>query len=113
MCGATTRTAPRSTASSTQPTRARPTTSAGVAAHEAFLAIAKDDFNRLHALLINDAEMQMIKLPAGKIKTVQTAQAGVKTKFADVVKEAKLASVKFDGVETAIPQCDTTTDVEV
>jgi hypothetical protein len=84
--------------------------SAEEAAQEAYQAVAKDDLGRLQALLINDAEMNLIKLPATKAKAIQATQASAKLKFADLVKEAKLGGMKFDGVESAIPQCDASTD---
>jgi thiol-disulfide isomerase/thioredoxin len=87
--------------------------SAEETAFEAFQAVAKSDFGRLQALLISDSEMQMVKLPAGKMKTIVGGQQQAQKKFAELVLETKLASVKFDGVETAIPQCDTTLDVEM
>jgi Thioredoxin-like len=86
--------------------------SAEEAAYEAFQAVAKNDTARMQALFISDAEMQLIKLPAAKVKAIGTVQDGAGKKFADFVKTAKLNGVKFDGVESAIPQCDTNGDID-
>jgi peroxiredoxin len=80
---------------------------------EAFQAVAKNDFARLHTLLITDAEMQMIKLPAAKIKAVAAIQQQAQQKFINLVQTTKLAGVNFDGVEGATPNCETTGDVEI
>ncbi len=84
--------------------------SAEESAFEAFQAVAKGDFARLQALLITDNEMQMVKLPAAKARAIAANQQQAQKKFAEFVQDAKLSGVKFDGVETAVPQCDTTTD---
>ncbi|MSQ95228.1 MAG: hypothetical protein EXR98_11825 [Gemmataceae bacterium] len=84
--------------------------SAEETAFEAFQAVAKGDYARMQALQINENEMQMVKLSASKIKAIGTIQQNSQRKFADFVQEVKLGAVKFDGVETGVPQCDTTSD---
>ncbi len=79
---------------------------------EAFQAIARQDFGRLQVLFITDAEMQAIKLPNAKINAVRANLQPAQQKFALVCKKLG-AGVKFDMVEGAVPQCDTTGDVEI
>ncbi len=80
---------------------------------EAFQAVAKNDYARLEALLISNEEMQVIKLPASKMKAIDAARKQTPQKFAGFVQTAKLAGGKFDAVEGATPSCDTTGDVDV
>jgi tetratricopeptide (TPR) repeat protein len=81
---------------------------------EAFQAVAKNDPARLQALFITEAEMQIVKLPVAKIQAVAAMQRQAPQKFANFVQTVKLAGVKFDGVEGAIPNYDTTNgDVEI
>jgi tetratricopeptide (TPR) repeat protein len=81
---------------------------------EAFQAVAKNDPARLQALFITEAEMQIVKLPVAKIQAVAAMQRQAPQKFANFVQTVKLAGVKFDGVEGATPNYDTTNgDVEI
>ena len=86
--------------------------SAEEVAFEAFQATAKNDLGRMQALFITDAEMQLIKLSAPKVKAIAATQQQAGAKFANFVEAAKLASVKFDGIESAVPQCDTSSDTD-
>jgi hypothetical protein len=74
---------------------------------EAFHAVANNDFARLQALFISDAEMQGIKLPASKVQAIGATQHQAAKKFSTLQQTVKLAGVKFDGVEGATPGCDT------
>ena len=81
---------------------------------EAFQAVAKNDPARLQALFITEAEMQIVKLPVAKIQAVAAMQRQAPQKLANFVQTVKLAGVKFDGVEGATPNYDTTNgDVEI
>lgn len=82
-------------------------------AHEAFQAVARQDFARLQVLFLTDAEMQALKLPASKVKAVQANQQQAQKKFADLCKRLNLGGARFDLVEGAVPQCDTSTEVEL
>lgn len=86
--------------------------SAEEAGFEAFQAIATNDFNRLQTLLITEADMQLIKLPAARIKAISANQQKAAGKFADLVKTIGLSKAKFETVEGATPQCDTSTEIE-
>ena len=86
--------------------------SADEVGHEAFQAVARQDFARLQALMITDNEMQMVKLPATQVKRIAAIQPQVQTKFAELVKSLNLAGARFDVVEGGVPNCDTTGDVE-
>ncbi len=79
---------------------------------EAYQAIASNDFARLQALMISDADMALIKLPAAKAKAISAAQQKARDKFAELTKSVSLSRGKFELVESAVPQCDTSTEVE-
>ncbi len=79
---------------------------------EAYQAVANNDFARLQTLMISEADMQLIKLPATKIKTVAASQQKARERFAGLVKMVNLSRGKFEIVEGAVPQCDTSTEVE-
>ncbi|MBI3822807.1 MAG: hypothetical protein HY289_09025 [Planctomycetes bacterium] len=86
--------------------------SANEAAYEAFQAVSTGKYERLEALFISDADMQALKLPAAKQKAIADSLAQAKEKFR--FEANKLAGAKFDGVESAVPQCDTSNgDVEI
>jgi Thioredoxin-like len=81
---------------------------------EAFQAVAQNDPARLQALFITEAEMQIVKLPSAKIQAVAALQRQASQKLAKLVQTVKLAGVKFDGVEGATPNYDTTNgEVEI
>ena len=86
--------------------------SAEEASFEAYQAVARQDFARLHVLFATEAEMQALKLPSTKIKTTIANQQQAQKKFADLIKTVNLGAAKFDDIENAVPQCDTTGDVE-
>jgi hypothetical protein len=79
---------------------------------EAFQAVAKNDLARLESLFITDSDMRTLKLPAAKAQAIAAIQKTSVQKFDKLVQTVKLAGVKFDGVESAVPHCDTTGDVE-
>jgi hypothetical protein len=81
--------------------------------YEAFQAAAKQDYARMHVLFITESELQGLKLPTAKVKAVQAVLQQAQKKFADLGKAANLSGARFDGVESAVPQCDTTQDVEI
>jgi len=81
--------------------------------YEAFQAAATQDYARMQALFITDAEAKMLKLPATKASAIAATQQLAQKKFADLIKAGNLTGARFDGVETAVPQCDTTNDVEI
>ncbi|MBI1830225.1 MAG: hypothetical protein HYR84_02095 [Planctomycetes bacterium] len=85
------------------------------AALEAFHAVATKDFARLQAISMSEADMQAIKLPAGYAKVVAIAQQQAPEKFRKLCDTLNLPKgVKADGVDGAVPQCDTTNgDVEI
>lgn len=85
--------------------------SAEEVAFEAYQAVAKQDYARLQALMLTDADLQAIKLPAAKIKAVQAAQQQSAKKFADLVKT--LGNVKYEDVESIVPHCDTNNDSDI
>ena len=89
--------------------------SAEEVALEAFHAVAKKDYARLESLYITNADMQAIKLPAGKVQAIAALQQQGSAKFNALVKVLNLAAAaKPDVVESAIPQCDTSNgDVEI
>ncbi len=87
--------------------------SAEEAGFEAYQAVAKQDFARLHVLFITAEEMQSMKLPAAKIKATLANQQLAQKKFAELLKAVNLANYKFEDVESAVPQCDTTGDVDI
>jgi Thioredoxin-like len=79
---------------------------------EAYQAIANNDFARLQTLMISEADMQLIKLPATKIKSVAASQQKAREKFAELGRTVNLAKAKFEMVEGGLPQCDTSAEVE-
>lgn len=79
---------------------------------EAYQAVATNDFARLQTLMISDGDIQLIKLPAAKAKTIAAAQQKAKDKFTDLTKAVSLSRGKFELVESSVPQCDTSTEVE-
>jgi len=79
---------------------------------EAYQAIAQQDYARLQVLFVTEAELTALKLPTATIKAKLANQQVAQKKFADLVKSVDLSKAKFDDVETAIPHCDTTGDVE-
>ncbi len=86
--------------------------SAEEAGYEAYQAVARNDFSRLHALMVTEADLQRLKLPSAKIKATLAGQQLAQKKFADLLKEINLTGAKYDDIESAIPQADTTGDVE-
>jgi hypothetical protein len=79
---------------------------------EAYQAVATNDFARLQTLMISEADMQLIKLPAAKAKAITAGQQKAKDKFSDLTKSVNLSRGKFELVESSVPQCDTSTEVE-
>jgi hypothetical protein len=79
---------------------------------EAYQAVANNDLPRLHALMITEADMKLIKLPAAKITQVAGIQQHAGKKFSELTKSLNLAKAKFEMVESAVPQCDTGAEVE-
>ncbi len=80
---------------------------------EAFQAVAKQDFARLQILFITADEMQSMKLSANRITATLAIQQQAQKKFADLTKAVNLGSAKFDIIETAVPQCETTSEGDV
>lgn len=85
------------------------------AALEAFYAVATKDFARLQALSITDADIQALKLSAGYAKSIAMTQQQAPEKFRKLCDTLNLPKgVKADGVDGAVPHCDTTNgDVEI
>jgi thiol-disulfide isomerase/thioredoxin len=74
--------------------------------HEAFRAVATNDFARLQALFISTSEMQALKLPAKETERLANLQKQAPKKFADLIKALpQLAGAKFERVEGAVPSC--------
>jgi hypothetical protein len=80
---------------------------------EAYQAMAKGDFQRLQNLFITAEELQALKLPAAKIKVIMAHQQAAAKKFAEVTKKLNLANYRIEDVESALAQCDTSSDVEI
>jgi hypothetical protein len=79
---------------------------------EAYQAVATNDFARLQTLMISEGDMALIKVPAAKAKAIAAAQQKAKDKFVELVKSANLSRGKFELVESGVPQCDTSMEVE-
>jgi thiol-disulfide isomerase/thioredoxin len=81
--------------------------SAEEASQEALLAVATHNFNRLQALLLTDADIQSLGLPAADATRLQEQRKQAQTRFQDVV--AKLPSLNdkthWLHLETTPPQC--------
>src|SRR5262249_51407068 len=76
------------------------------AAQEIFQAVVTNDFTRLKALFISDAEMQQIGLPAGLQQKIKAKYQEAPKKFQDTCAKVKVAAGKTTGrVESAKPQC--------
>lgn len=74
--------------------------------HEAFQALATGEFTRLKALLITDAEIQSLKLPAGEQKRLTDLRKQTERKFEQLrQKVPQLAKATFLRVEAAPPSC--------
>jgi thioredoxin family protein len=86
--------------------------SAEEVSYEAFQAVQTNDFARLQALFVTENDLSRIKLPAAKIKSTLAIQTAAAKKFADLAKEVNLAGAKFDHVESAVPHCDTNSEIE-
>ena len=81
---------------------------------EAFQAIARQDFARLQTLLITDEDTQSLKLPAVQSKrSPAIQQQGGEESSAIWSNRSTWPTAKFEVVEGAMPQCDTTSDVEI
>jgi hypothetical protein len=81
--------------------------------HEAFLAIARQDYARLHLLFMSDADMQKLNLPAGMVNTIRANQQQAQQKFANLCRNPLLAGAGFDVVEGGVAECDTRHEVEI
>ena len=79
--------------------------SAEEVAHEIFLSVAHNDFNRLRTLFINEQEIAMLKLPQAQVARIQEAQAQAQAKFLKLTKSVDLRSAHFIRVEGSVPQC--------
>lgn len=80
--------------------------SAEEAGQEAFYALTTGEFNRLKALLITDAEIQALKLPATEQKRLTDLRTQTTRKFEELrQKLPHLARAKFLRVEAAPPSC--------
>ena len=74
--------------------------------HEAFLAVANNDFHRLQTLFITEDEMKAMKLPAKEVDRLKAVQAQARKKFDALVKALpSVAGAKFERVESATPGC--------
>lgn len=74
---------------------------------EIFQAVASNDFNRLKALWLSDADMKALGLPAGEIARIHTVQERAADKFqATVAKLALGEKAHFLRLESPGPQCD-------
>ncbi|HMF11336.1 MAG TPA: thioredoxin-like domain-containing protein [Gemmataceae bacterium] len=81
--------------------------SAEEVSQELLQAVAARDYARLEALLISEAEIKMLDLPAAEAKRIRETRAQTATKFQAVC--AKLTSIDakthWMHLETAAPQC--------
>jgi thiol-disulfide isomerase/thioredoxin len=81
--------------------------SAEEASQEALLAVATHNLNRLQALLITDAEVQSLGLPATEVNRIQELRKQAPVKFQETV--AKLSGLSdkthWLHLETTPPQC--------
>lgn len=81
--------------------------SAEEVAQEAFQAVAARDFARLRALLISDAEIAALKLPATQTKQLRDTLSGAQAKFTDTAKKLPQidAQAHYLRVESGPPHC--------
>ncbi|HYT88428.1 MAG TPA: thioredoxin-like domain-containing protein [Gemmataceae bacterium] len=83
------------------------------AAQEAYLAVAAQDFHRLRALFITEAELNSLKLSAKDNEQIRKQLAGAQAKFDETIKKLTNLNGKaqFIRVESAVPQCQADLDV--
>lgn len=76
-------------------------------AQEVFQAAAGRDFNRLKALLITDAELRSLKLPATETQQIQKQLDGAAARFDETLKKLTnlTAQAQFVRVEGGPPNC--------
>jgi hypothetical protein len=79
--------------------------SAEEVAYEFFQAVTMNHFDRLKALLITDAEIKTLKLPAFGIKAITKAREDARKQFDQLAHLRELRGVKFERVEGATPHC--------
>jgi thiol-disulfide isomerase/thioredoxin len=80
--------------------------SAEEVSQEILQAVATNDFARLQALWITDAELKALDLPAAELSRVQDLQKQAAVKFQATVKKLSLdAKARWVRLETAAPQC--------
>jgi TolA-binding protein len=80
--------------------------SAQEAAQEIFQAVVNNDFNRLKALWLTDADMKLLGLPAGEIARIHTVQERAASKFQDTVTKLALGDkAHFLRLEAPPAQC--------
>lgn len=75
-------------------------------AHEAFLAVASRDFNRLRLLFINETELQALRLPAKESERIRAQVQQASERFHNTLKRMPpTAKVDSAHVEAATPHC--------
>ncbi len=75
-------------------------------AEEVFQAVAHNDFHRLQALFITEAELRALKLPEAQASRVRTMLKQAPERFGKVMaKLPSLAKAQFIRVESAPPSC--------
>jgi len=73
---------------------------------EALQAVARKDFARLQALMLPEAELKALDLPAGELNRVREVMKGSPTKFQQTVAKLNLSEkVRWVHMETQAPQC--------
>jgi hypothetical protein len=74
---------------------------------EALRAVVKNDFARLQALLITDADLKALELPPDQVRRIQELRRGAEARFQATVKKMSGLGDKTHWVhlETAAPQC--------
>lgn len=73
--------------------------------HEAFLAIAGNNPQRLQALLITESEMKLLKFPQAQVDRIKGIQAKLGEKFQKLAGNPKLQAASFLKTESAVPNC--------
>jgi hypothetical protein len=75
---------------------------------EALLAVSRRDFARLQALMLTEAEIKMLELPAAEANRVRESIRRAQARFQETVSKlsASTEKVRWDHVELAPPQCN-------
>jgi hypothetical protein len=81
--------------------------SAEEVSQEVLLAVVKKDYSRIQALMLSEAEIKSLELPADEVKRIREAQKNAPAKFQETV--AKLGAlgdkIRWVHLEAAPPQC--------